>query len=104
MSRINTVVLGPPITTMDEKRQRMRPLAGRHAHVNNLVGIRPIGNLPVGVRRLLRENIFAVHGRQYNLPAIAGPSCGRAFPAASSSASNLSVSSIREDRRRYQCE
>jgi hypothetical protein len=61
MSRINKVVLSPPITAVYEEDHGVRAFAFRQAHVNKLVRVLAVRETQIGCGRLFAEDVFTLH-------------------------------------------
>src|SRR5262249_45889902 len=68
MSRVSEIVLGAPIAAVNEKHGWMRTFSRWQAHVHELVGIGAIRQPLIGFRRLLAEDVFALHEEKYRTP------------------------------------
>jgi len=69
MPSVSEIVFGAPVTAMDEKNYGMRPFSSRNTYVRKLIRVLPVGKAQIGVRWLLAENSFALHGKKYRTAA-----------------------------------
>jgi hypothetical protein len=65
MAGIGEIVFRAPVAAVNKEDHGMRSISRRYSHVNKLIGVLAVRKAQIGVGRLLAENGFALHARQY---------------------------------------
>lgn len=63
MASVGEIVFRAPVTAVNEERDRMRPIAFGHAHIQKLIRILTISEAQIGIGRWCGKYAFAWHGR-----------------------------------------
>ena len=65
MPRVSEVIPGAPVAAMNEEDDWVRAVAFGHPDIDELIGVRAVGQAQVGPGRFIGEYVFAGHAEQY---------------------------------------